>query len=117
MAKRWFDTSTPMSKIVLYGGARKAESQEELKGLLKAPASEIGPPPTEYAGDGRMNARGISVFYGAFDQATCVAEIRPPVGSYVAMGRFELVRDVRLLDPGPVGQCTRLGKPLRSGLC
>lgn len=78
--------------------ARKAESQEELKGILKAPASEIGPPPTEYAGDGRMNAKGISVFYGAFDQATCVAEIRPPVGSYVAMGRFELVRDVRLLD-------------------
>lgn len=78
--------------------ARKAESAEELKTILKAPAREIGPPPTEYAGDGRMNAKGISVLYGAFEKATCVAEIRPPVGSYVVMGKFEFVCDLRLLD-------------------
>ena len=78
--------------------ARKAESAGELKTILKAPTREIGPPPTEYAGDGRMNAKGISVFYGAFEKATCVAEIRPPVGSYVVMGKFEFVRDLRLLD-------------------
>ena len=80
--------------------ARKAESVSELRTILKAPAREIGPPPTEYAGDGRMNAKGISVFYGAFEKATCVAEIRPPVGSYVVMGKFEFVRDLRLLDLG-----------------
>ena len=78
--------------------ARKAESVAELKTILRAPAREIGPPPTEYAGDGRMNAKGISVFYGAFEETTCVAEIRPPVGSYVVMGKFEFVRDLRLLD-------------------
>ena len=78
--------------------ARKAESAEELKTILKTPAREIGPPPTECAGDGRMNARGISVFYGAFEKATCVAEIRPPVGSYVVTGKFEVVRELRLLD-------------------
>ena len=78
--------------------ARKAESAEELKRILRAPAQEIGPPPTEHAGDGRMNAKGISVFYGAFEKATCVAEIRPPVGGYVVMGKFEFVRDLRLLD-------------------
>ena len=45
-----------------------------------------------------MNAKGISVFYGAFEKETCVAEIRPPVGSYVVIGKFEFVRDLRLLD-------------------
>ena len=29
---------------------------------------------------------------------TCVAEIRPPVGSYVVTGRFEVIRPLRLLD-------------------
>ena len=45
-----------------------------------------------------MNAQGISVFYGASDLATALAEIRPPVGSRVLVGKFDLARPVRLLD-------------------
>ena len=45
-----------------------------------------------------MNAEGIPVFYGALDEPTCVAEIRPPVGSYVVLGKFELLARVRILD-------------------
>ncbi len=45
-----------------------------------------------------MNASGISVFYGAQDAQTCIAEVRAPVGSHVVVGRFEIVRPVRLLD-------------------
>ena len=45
-----------------------------------------------------MNAEGIPVFYGALDEQTCVAEIRPPVGSYVILGKFELLARVRILD-------------------
>jgi len=45
-----------------------------------------------------MNASGISVFYGAMDPETCIAEARAPVGSYVILGRFELIKPVRLLD-------------------
>jgi hypothetical protein len=45
-----------------------------------------------------MNAQGISVFYGASDRETALAEIRPPVGSRVLLGRFDLTRPVRLLD-------------------
>ena len=78
--------------------ARKAESVEELKTILKSPEREIGPPPSEMARGGRMNAQGIPVFYGAMDVATCVSEIRPPVGSYVVVGKFDLLRSVRLLD-------------------
>jgi hypothetical protein len=45
-----------------------------------------------------MNARGISVFYGANSAEVALAEVRPPVGSQVAIARFEVVRPIRLLD-------------------
>jgi hypothetical protein len=47
---------------------------------------------------GRLNARGISVFYGANHQKAAIAEVRPPVGSRVAVARFEIIRKLRLLD-------------------
>ena len=77
--------------------ARKSQSDNELKGILKSPAREIGPPPRVAQG-GRMNAPGIPVFYGAMDEATCVAEARAPVGSKVVVAKFEFLRSVRLLD-------------------
>ena len=45
-----------------------------------------------------MNAQGIPVFYGAMDESTCISEIRPPVGSYVVLAKFEMLRPMRLLD-------------------
>lgn len=45
-----------------------------------------------------MNARGISVFYGATTQSVALAEVRPPVGSYVALATFRIIRPLRLLD-------------------
>ena len=78
--------------------ARVALSELELKTILENPAKGIGPPPSKWANAGRMNARGISVFYGAMEHATCVAEVRAPVGSHVVIGKFEVVRLVRLLD-------------------
>ena len=77
--------------------ARKSQSDDELKAILKSPARETGPPPRPAQG-GRMNAPGIPVFYGAMDEATCVAEARAPVGSKVIVAKFEFVRSVRLLD-------------------
>ena len=78
--------------------ARPAQSTEELEVILKSPACEIGPPPSRLATAGRMNAQGIPVFYGAMGQSTCVSEVRAPVGSYVVVGKFQLLRSVRLLD-------------------
>jgi RES domain len=51
-----------------------------------------------------MNAAGISVFYGALDLDTCVAEMRAPVGGSVVAGRFEVIRSVRLLDMDALAQ-------------
>jgi hypothetical protein len=78
--------------------ARVAFSQSELQDILKYPAKQLGAPPSRLARAGRMNAAGISVFYGALDVDTCVAEIRPPVGGMVAVCRFELIRPIHILD-------------------
>jgi hypothetical protein len=45
-----------------------------------------------------MNAQGISVFYGASHPQVALAEVRPPVGSSVAIAKFEIVRKLRVLD-------------------
>jgi len=45
-----------------------------------------------------MNAHGISVFYGANGEDAALAEVRPPVGSQVAIARFDIIRPLRLLD-------------------
>jgi hypothetical protein len=78
--------------------ARVFQSDERLEEALKRPDREIGPPPFLVAAAGRMNAHGISVFYGATDPLIALAELRPPVGSKVVIARFEFLRTVRLLD-------------------
>ncbi|MDJ0946333.1 MAG: RES domain-containing protein [Kiloniellales bacterium] len=81
----------------IYRG-RKALSGPEMLEMQKDPVKGLGPPPSRNATAGRMNASGISVFYGAMDEETCIAELRAPVGSLVAIARFEFIRPVRLLD-------------------
>lgn len=80
--------------------ARVFQSDDELKNALCYPDKQLGSPAMPYASAGRMNARGISVFYGANDARVAIAEVRPPVGSQVAVARFEIIRRVRLLDLG-----------------
>ncbi len=78
--------------------ARVFQSDVKLEEALKRPDLEIGPPPFIAAAAGRMNARGIWVFYGATSADAALAEVRPPVGSRVVVGRFEIIRPIRLLD-------------------
>ena len=78
--------------------ARVFHVGENLEPALVRPDIEIGPPPYAKAKAGRMNAAGISVFYGATNAETAIAEVRPPVGSRVITARFEIIRPVRLLD-------------------
>jgi hypothetical protein len=78
--------------------ARVFQSDEELETALARPDRHLGPPPPRLAVAGRMNARGISVFYGANSQPVALAEVRPPVGSKVAIARFDIISPLRLLD-------------------
>lgn len=78
--------------------ARCFEVEARMRDALAHPEAELGPPGPEKATGGRMSARGVSVFYGAFDATTAIAEVRPPIGSYVVLASFEIVRPIRLLD-------------------
>ncbi len=78
--------------------ARTFQSDSALEDALCRPDSHIGSPPPRTARAGRMNAQGISVFYGATREDVAIAEVRPPVGSRVAVARFEIARPLRLLD-------------------
>ncbi|OXZ49381.1 hypothetical protein RW71_04410 [Escherichia coli] len=74
------------------------KSEDEIADALRMPEARLGPPPSDVAPSGRMNARGISVFYGATSQVNAISEVRPPVGSFVVVSEFNLLRSVRLLD-------------------
>lgn len=88
----------PGKEINVLYRARVFLSSEKLTAALKRPDLELGPPPSLLASAGRMNARGIAVFYGATDPTVVLAETRPPVGSRVAVGRFEIIQPLQLLD-------------------
>ncbi len=78
--------------------ARVFQNEKSLIEAMKFPAKEVGPPPPGKAKAGRMNAAGVSVFYGSRTEKAAIAEVRPPVGSDVMVAEFELVQPIRLLD-------------------
>jgi len=78
--------------------ARVSQTHNSLDQILKNPVKELSAPPPKFAKHGRMNASGISVFYGATHAETCIAEVRPPVGSHVVVGKFQILKNIRLLD-------------------
>ena len=84
-------------KDVLYR-ARVFEDVEEVEKALEQPERNFGPPPSSLARSGRMNAQGISVFYGATSPDLAIAEVRPPVGSIVVTAPFVPQRALRVLD-------------------
>ena len=61
-------------------------------------ADRLGPPPPRDARAGRMNPAGISFFYCGDSMDTCLAEVRPPVGATVWVGKFSLWRELRIVD-------------------
>lgn len=58
-------------------------------------------PLPDKAYDGRANPRGIPCLYLATRKETALSEVRPWIGSYVSVGQFKILRDVKLID------CTR----------
>lgn len=88
----------PDEKLSALYRARVFQEDDKLEEALKRPDVGIGPPPSAAASAGRMNARGIAVFYGATHPDVAIAETRPPVGSRVAVARFEIIRPLKLLD-------------------
>ena len=88
----------PGKEIAALYRARVFQSRDRLQTALKRPDVELGPPPFRLTSAGRMNARGIAVFYGATSGDVALGETRPPVGSKVVVSRFDIIRELRLLD-------------------
>lgn len=78
--------------------ARVARNRDEARTFLDDPATELGPPPPKRRKGGRLNPPGASVFYGGLSPQTCIAEVRPAVGTLVLVAEFEILRSLRLLD-------------------
>lgn len=91
-------TAGPETNISSIFRARVFQSEPDLSEALSRPHIHLGPPPSHYAKAGRMNAHGISVFYGANKPDVALAEVRPPVGSVVVVAKFDLIRPLQLLD-------------------
>ena len=91
-------TAGPGTSITSLFRARVFQDGEKLVRALERPDLEIGPPPPAAAVAGRMNARGISTFYGATDREVALSEVRPFVGSRVVTAKFDLLRPISLLD-------------------
>ncbi|EJZ22165.1 RES family NAD+ phosphorylase [Rhizobium sp. Pop5] len=89
---------SPGSDLGIFYRARVLSDPKERARAREEPASVLGPPPKRLRKAGRMSPAGIACFYGAFDLETCVAELRPPVGSVVVYGKFELTRPIWVLD-------------------
>lgn len=103
---------TPLASIYR---ARVFQSVEKLKTALCHPDLHLGSPPAALAAAGRMNAQGISVFYGCNEAGVAIAEVRPPVGSRVAVARFNIIRPLRLLDLTAFSEVVEPGSIFDSG--
>ena len=62
------------------------------------PIAKMGKPPAGKVQDGRANPKGISYFYGASDYQTAIAETRPYKSETVVAARFQLSKNVTILD-------------------
>ncbi|RYE88815.1 MAG: RES domain-containing protein, partial [Hyphomicrobiales bacterium] len=88
----------PGTALTAFYRARAFQSETKLVEAMGRPDRDLGSAPAHLSGAGRMNAKGISVFYGASTDKVALAEVRPPVGSKTLVGRFEVIRPLRLLD-------------------
>ncbi|MCR6727919.1 RES family NAD+ phosphorylase [Agrobacterium fabrum] len=77
---------------------RTVDNLEERKKISQDIPLHLGPPPARLRRPGRMNPSGIMAFYAAFDIETCIAEMRPSVGSIVIGAEFEITEPVWVLD-------------------
>lgn len=98
LGKSLIEDAGPGTGYTHFYRARVFQSDSKLIKALKRPDLELAAPPVGTASAGRMNAQGISTFYGATKPEIALAEVRPPVGSQVVIARFEITRTLRLLN-------------------
>jgi hypothetical protein len=86
--------------------ARVCFSAAMEENMRAEPWGQVGPPPRSLATEGRMNGKGVVMFYGAMDCSTCIAELRPALQARVAVIQVETQRNLRLLDFTRLENCS-----------
>lgn len=81
-----------------YGFPRDSFDFRPEKAYLPYSFKDIGAPPIEYVGKGRMNREGFSFLYLAEDIETAIHEIKPSPGDLVSIGKFKQNRKMRVAD-------------------
>lgn len=66
---------------------------------------EIGMPPSEYCGNGRVNPKGIQAFYSAGAKNTVISEVRPSIGDEITIGKFKTNEHLEVLEIDEDGAC------------
>lgn len=94
----------PSGQVEYLYRARCFQSDIDVENAFLQPDLSFGPPPRGKASAGRMNARGISVFYGASKEKTAIYELRPPVRSTVVVAKFKIVNSLKLLNLSNLAQ-------------
>ena len=61
-------------------------------------------PPTDKVTAGRANSAGIRCLYLASDLKTTILEIRAGIFDYISVGKFELTRDIIVVDLKAIDQ-------------
>lgn len=83
--------------------ARVFQTLDALEDAFEHPERHFGSPPPGKGSAGRMNAKGVPVFYGATKPKIAISEVRPPVGSHVVVAQFKVTRPLRVLDLRKLG--------------
>jgi len=71
---------------------------EDVQKVINEPYKLIGPAPRNKARSGRMSPEGVVALYCARDAATAMAELRPAIGSVVAVVTIVATRPLRILN-------------------
>jgi len=88
----------PETSVSFAWRGRSASTREAVLEILNCPVQQLGPPAPRVATGGRMNPTGIPMFYGATDKSTVISEVRPVIGGFVVVGKFEFLRKLRIID-------------------
>ena len=71
----------------------------EARKALRNPKKLMSAPPPEATSDGRCHFASKPVFYGSFQEWTCMAEIRPLVGSRIIFASFIPICKLNIFRP------------------
>jgi hypothetical protein len=93
-----FTSIIPADTILFRGRINDVSPQDHNDEVPPFPAEQMGTPPRQLAGPGRINPEGISYLYCAGDMDTAGAELRPWKGAWITIAEVKIVKDIKIAD-------------------